>query len=77
MDDGPPSPDLVIGSFTDHGPWVVEPEKIDEVMRTLAELPEPPPSVRRVQLWSNPVAAFGLITLLSVFWIGRKAVGLV
>ena len=56
---------------------VVEPEKIDEVMRTLSELPEPPPSVRRVQLWSNPVAAFGLITLLSVFWIGRKAIGLV
>ena len=26
MVDGPPSPDLAIGSFTDHGPWVVEPE---------------------------------------------------
>ena len=26
MVDGPPSPDLAIGSFTDHGPWVVDPE---------------------------------------------------
>ncbi len=56
---------------------LVEPDKIDEVVRTLAELPEPSPSVRRVQLWSNPAAAFGLIALLSVFWIGRKAIGLV
>src|SRR5207237_6731076 len=28
MADGPPSRDLVIGSFTDHGPWVVEPESM-------------------------------------------------
>ena len=28
MDDGPLSPDLAIGSFTDHGPWVVEPESM-------------------------------------------------
>ncbi len=26
MVDRPVSPDLAIGSFTDHGPWVVEPE---------------------------------------------------
>ena len=28
MVDGPPSADLAIGSFTDHGPWVVEPESM-------------------------------------------------
>ena len=28
MVDGPLSPDLAIGSFTDHGPWVVEPEEM-------------------------------------------------
>src|SRR6266566_442297 len=28
MVDGPLSPDLAIGSFTDHGPWVVEPESM-------------------------------------------------
>src|SRR4051794_8282381 len=26
MDPAPVSPDLAIGSFSDHGPWVVEPE---------------------------------------------------
>ena len=24
----PPSPDLTVGSFTDHGPWVVDPDKL-------------------------------------------------
>jgi len=28
MVDGPPFADLAIGSFTDHGPWVVEPESM-------------------------------------------------
>jgi hypothetical protein len=47
------------------------------VVRTLSELPEPPPSVRRVPLWSHPALLGGLTTLLAVFWVGRKIVGLI
>jgi hypothetical protein len=56
---------------------VVGPEEVDDVVRALAELPEAPPSVRRVQLWSHPGALAGLVALLGAFWVGRKAVGLV
>ncbi|HEY2841375.1 MAG TPA: hypothetical protein VGJ26_19615 [Pirellulales bacterium] len=56
---------------------VIEPEKIDEVVRAIAALPEPAASVRHVQLWSHPVPAGVLIVLMGVFWAGRKMVGLV
>ena len=56
---------------------VIAADKLDEVVRSLAELPDPPPSVRRVQLWSHPALAAGLVVLLGVFWVGRKAIGLV
>jgi hypothetical protein len=56
---------------------VVEPNRIDEVVRSLAELPEPPPAVRRVRLWSHPAVAGALITLMGVFWVGRKIIGLI
>ncbi len=56
---------------------VSEVGKLDDIVRSLAELPEPPPSVRRVQLWSHPAFAAGLVTLLGVFWVGRKVIGLI
>ena len=59
------------------GGKVVDAAKIDEVVRTLSELPEPPPLVRRVPLWCHPVTALALISLLGMFWVGRKVIGLV
>jgi hypothetical protein len=56
---------------------VVEADKLDEVVRSVAALPDPPPSIRRVQLWSHPVVAAGIVLLLGVFWVGRKVIGLV
>ncbi|MDR3637494.1 MAG: hypothetical protein P4L84_27060 [Isosphaeraceae bacterium] len=56
---------------------VIEANKLDEVVRSLAELPDPPPSVRRVQLWSHPALAGSLVFLMGVFWVGRKAIGLI
>lgn len=56
---------------------VVEPDKLDDVVRTLAALPDPPPSVRRLQLWSHGGVAVVMIGLMGAFWVGRKAVGLV
>jgi hypothetical protein len=56
---------------------VIQPDKLDEVMHSLATLPDPPPSVRRVQLWSHPAVAGLLVGLLGVFWVGRKVIGLI
>ncbi len=44
---------------------VVEAEKLDNIVRSLAALPDPPPSVRRVQVWSHPIMAGLLVTLLG------------
>jgi hypothetical protein len=59
------------------GGKVIEANKLDQVARLLAELPEPPPLVRRLPLWCHPVTALAVITLLGVFWVGRKVIGLV
>jgi len=59
------------------GGKVVEAGKLDEVVRSLAELPDPPPLVRRVPLWCHPVTAAAMIGLFGLFWVGRKVIGLV
>jgi hypothetical protein len=59
-----------------HGKMLA-PNKTDQLIQSLANLPEPPPSVRRVQLWSNPVLAGIVIALLAAFWTVRKIVGLI
>jgi len=56
---------------------VVAADRLDEVVRSLAELPEPPPSVRRLPLWCHPAVAGTLVALLGGFWAGRKRIGLV
>ena len=56
---------------------VLAPNKLEDVIRSIAELPEPPPSVRRVQLWSHPIPAAVIVTLLGIFWAGRKFIGLI
>lgn len=56
---------------------VLAPDKLEQLVQSLASLPEPSPSIRRVQLWSHPATAGLILLLLTVFWIGRKAVGLV
>ena len=55
----------------------VSPEKVDQILQLLRDLPLPAPSVRRVQLWSHPLFAAIMIGLLACFWIGRKVVGLI
>jgi hypothetical protein len=52
-------------------------EDVAVLLESLAALPEPAPEVRRLQLWSHPAVAAALVTLLGVFWIGRKWQGLV
>lgn len=59
-----------------HGKMLA-PDKLDQLVQSLAGLPDPPSSIRRVQLWSHPVLAGSVIFLLGVFWIGRKIIGLI
>jgi hypothetical protein len=56
---------------------VLPPDQIANMVHSLSELPEPSPSIRRVQLWCHPVFAGLIVALLGVFWIARKAVGLI
>ncbi|HJT32238.1 MAG TPA: hypothetical protein VJ783_09365 [Pirellulales bacterium] len=56
---------------------LVQVGELDTVLRTIASLPEPAPDVRRLQLWSSPWMAGCLVTLLGVFWVCRKAAGLI
>jgi hypothetical protein len=51
--------------------------KPEAVVASLADLPEPAPSVRRLQVWSHPAFAGAMIALLGAFWVARKAVGMV
>lgn len=59
------------------GGAVFAPDEIAEAVDYLAQLPEPPSSVRRVRLWGHPATVGFMIFLLGMFWIGRKAVGLI
>jgi hypothetical protein len=59
-----------------HGKFLT-PDKREQLVQSLASLPEPSPSIRRVQLWSHPATAALILLLLTIFWIGRKSVGLV
>ncbi|MGO8752556.1 MAG: hypothetical protein ACLQNE_41990 [Thermoguttaceae bacterium] len=56
---------------------VMRVDRPDEIVSSLASLPDPAPSARRVQLWNHPVMAGLLIALLGVFWVGRKTIGLI
>ncbi len=54
---------------------IVTAEKIDELVKEINALPEPQPLVNSIKLWAHWLAPVILITLLSLFWIGRKLNG--
>ncbi len=56
---------------------VIEVDRLEKVLTSLAALPEPTPSIRRLQLWAHPAAAGLLVVLLGVFWVLRKVIGLI
>jgi hypothetical protein len=56
---------------------VIEPDRLEQVLQSLAALPEPSPDVRRLQLWSHPATMALMVTLLGVFWVARKVIGLI
>lgn len=52
-------------------------DRVDDVVQMLSLMPDPPPAVRRLALWSHPAVAGFFILLLAMFWVGRKGVGLI
>jgi uncharacterized membrane protein len=52
-------------------------DELDGFVRRLAALPERAPVEQRVRLWCHPLWGTVIITLLAIYWVGRKAAGLV
>jgi hypothetical protein len=50
-------------------------DQIGDLIREIKALPEPRPLEKRVALWSHWAVVAFLITLLAVFWVGRKLNG--
>lgn len=48
----------------------------EAVVKAIATLPEQELEERRLLLWAHPAWAGALLLLMSVFWIGRKMVGM-
>jgi hypothetical protein len=56
---------------------VISSQDVAKILGELRDLPEPPPIERRLQIWCHPVTAGLLVTMFGVFWVARKAVGLI
>lgn len=56
---------------------VLPADNITEVVHYFQSLPDPPPEVRRLQIWCHPATAGVIVVLLGAFWVARKAVGLI
>jgi hypothetical protein len=56
---------------------VIEPARLQKVVDSLSALPELPPDIRRLQLWSHPATVAVMVVLLGVFWTARKVIGLI
>ena len=55
------------------GGKVVTADQLQQVIQSLARLPDPPPLIRRVPLWSHPLPAAALVVLLGVFLVAAEA----
>ena len=51
--------------------------QLDELVRSIQLLPEPKPVEERFRLWCHPLWATLIVGLLTVYWAGRKLIGLV
>ncbi|MCY3007609.1 MAG: hypothetical protein NTV29_16745 [Planctomycetota bacterium] len=49
----------------------------DQWMDAIRMAPQPPSTIRRIPLWSHPWLVALMVVLLTAFWIGRKAIGLI
>jgi hypothetical protein len=50
----------------------IQPHQLADLIKEINALPEPRPIESRVPLWSHWGTVLGLVTLLGIFWTGRK-----
>jgi len=55
---------------------VIRPAQLADLVRDINALPEPRPLEARIPLWSHWAALVALISLLGLFWTGRKLNGM-
>lgn len=56
---------------------IIKGGELSEILKAVSAISDPPEVVRRVQLWSHPLVAGILISLMAAFWIGRKMIGVI
>ncbi|HUP78209.1 MAG TPA: hypothetical protein VM260_06550, partial [Pirellula sp.] len=49
----------------------------EKLLTAIGNIPDPPATLRRFQLWAHPMTIALMISGLTAFWIGRKWVGLI
>ena len=54
---------------------VIQPSQLLALVKEIETLPEPRPLENRIQLWSDWRVLTALISLLAIFWTGRKLSG--
>ncbi len=73
----PARPDVIQELVTLTRGHLAKPDQVSQILQTLENLPDPPLQTRRLQLWSDGTIAAFLVTLLALFWIARKWIGLI
>jgi len=59
------------------GGQVIEQPSMEDILATIGNLPEPPPSIIAIPIWSHWGWGLLLLVLLTAFWIGRKVAGVI
>ena len=54
---------------------IVQPAQLADLIQEITALPAPRPLENRIPLWSHWATIAALVTLLGIFWIGRKLNG--
>jgi len=54
---------------------IIKPAQLGDLVKEINALPEPRPLESRIPLWSHWATLVALITLLGIFWTGRKLNG--
>jgi hypothetical protein len=54
---------------------VVQPAQLADLIKEITALPAPRPLENRIPLWSHWATIAALVTLLGIFWVGRKLNG--
>lgn len=54
---------------------IIQPAQLADLIKEITALPAPRPLENRIPLWSHWATIAALVTLLGIFWIGRKLNG--